>query len=68
MVRKLIRAKEIKQEMINEIKERKKLLYKSPLPKKKQRVFERARRSGPVRVYSEEEIQQYQMQMRGEQR
>ena len=65
MVRRLIRPETTKQEMINEIKEKKKMLYKSPLPKKKQRVFERARRSGPVRVYSEEEIQQYQMQMKG---
>ena len=66
MVRRLIRSEMTKQEMINEIKEKKKMLYKSPLPKKKQRVFERARRSGPVHTYSEEEIRQYQMQMRGE--
>ena len=33
--------------------------YISPLAKKRQRVAARAERSGPVKIYTEEEIEEY---------
>lgn len=42
-------------EEMRDIRKKKNWIYKSPLPKKKQRVEARASRCGKCKVYSEEE-------------
>lgn len=46
-------------EELKEIQSRKKLIYRSPLPLKRQRTTLRAERSSPVKRYTSEEIQQF---------
>jgi hypothetical protein len=47
-------------EEMKDIREKKKLIYKAPLPKKKQRVTCPCELPGPVKVYSKEEIRRYE--------
>jgi hypothetical protein len=46
-------------EELEEIKSRKKLIYRPPLSRKKQRVTIRASKRSPVKIYTKEEIQQF---------
>ena len=46
-------------EELKEIQSRKKLIYRSPLPIKRQRTTLRAERPSPVKCYTFEEIQQF---------
>lgn len=49
------------EEYIKEAKEKKRLVYRAPLPTKKQRVSHyRYQRNGEVKVYSREEIEKYE--------
>jgi hypothetical protein len=46
-------------EEMKTVMERKRLIYHSPLPKKKQRTQLRWQRSGQPKVYTKEEIKNY---------
>jgi hypothetical protein len=50
------------EDYLKEAKEKKRLLYRAPLPMKKQRVSQyRYQRNGEVKVYSREEIERYEL-------
>lgn len=48
------------QDEMESIKRVKSTIYRPPLPKKKQRVFCPEEQPGPIKVYSKEEIREYE--------